>query len=81
MLQAIRKANPGSDFIYVVDTRPKVSVAVPVHVLAGLKRELGDEAKVNGLSSPLRVPHRQWGCSPLYSQDGAALLGGVFLRA
>lgn len=26
MLQAIRKANPGSDFIYVVDTRPKVSV-------------------------------------------------------
>ena len=23
MLQDIRKANPGSDFIYVVDTRPK----------------------------------------------------------
>ncbi|KAL0614190.1 Myotubularin-related protein 7 [Plecturocebus cupreus] len=23
MLQAIRKANPGSDFVYVVDTRPK----------------------------------------------------------
>lgn len=26
MLQAIRKANPGSDFLYVVDTRPKVSI-------------------------------------------------------
>ncbi|GAB0188498.1 myotubularin-related protein 7 [Grus japonensis] len=25
MLQAIRKANPGSDFIYVVDTRPKLN--------------------------------------------------------
>lgn len=34
MLQAIRKANPGSDFIYVVDTRPKVSVATPIHVFA-----------------------------------------------
>lgn len=34
MLQAIRKANPGSDFIYVVDTRPKVSVATPMHVFA-----------------------------------------------
>ncbi|XP_054416941.2 myotubularin-related protein 7 isoform X1 [Pongo abelii] len=26
MLQAIRKANPGSDFVYVVDTRPKVLI-------------------------------------------------------
>ena len=34
MLQAIRKANPGSDFLYVVDTRPKVSVATPMHVFA-----------------------------------------------
>uniref|UniRef100_A0A8C2RWM5 Phosphatidylinositol-3-phosphate phosphatase n=1 Tax=Capra hircus TaxID=9925 RepID=A0A8C2RWM5_CAPHI len=25
MLQAIRKANPGSDFLYVVDTRPKLN--------------------------------------------------------
>nr|XP_055143054.1 myotubularin-related protein 7 isoform X2 [Symphalangus syndactylus] len=25
MLQAIRKANPGSDFVYVVDTRPKLN--------------------------------------------------------
>lgn len=25
MLQAIREANPGSPFMYVVDTRPKVS--------------------------------------------------------
>ncbi|XP_062495010.1 myotubularin-related protein 7 isoform X3 [Pezoporus occidentalis] len=25
MLQAVRKANPGSDFIYVVDTRPKLN--------------------------------------------------------
>ncbi|KAF7485811.1 Hypothetical predicted protein [Marmota monax] len=30
MLQAIRKANPGSDFIYVVDTRPKVSGTIPM---------------------------------------------------
>ncbi|NXE31158.1 MTMR7 protein, partial [Ptilorrhoa leucosticta] len=28
MLQAIRKANPGSDFIYVVDTRPKILLLV-----------------------------------------------------
>lgn len=34
MLQAIRKANSGSDFIYVVDTRPKVSEPVPMHVSA-----------------------------------------------
>ena len=34
MLQAIRKANPGSDFLYVVDTRPKVSVTTPMHVFA-----------------------------------------------
>jgi hypothetical protein len=33
MLQAIRKANPGSDFIYVVDTRPKVSVTILMHVM------------------------------------------------
>lgn len=32
MLQAIRKANPGSDFIYVVDTRPKVSTFNFLHV-------------------------------------------------
>lgn len=25
MLQAVMKSNPGSDYIYVVDTRPKVS--------------------------------------------------------
>lgn len=33
MLQALMKSNPGSDYIYVVDTRPKVTpltVACPV---------------------------------------------------
>lgn len=25
MLQALMKSNPGSDYIYVVDTRPKVT--------------------------------------------------------
>lgn len=28
MLHAVMKANPGSDFIYVVDTRPKVTPTV-----------------------------------------------------
>lgn len=28
MLQAIMRSNPGSDFIYVVDTRPKVTLCV-----------------------------------------------------
>ena len=32
MLQAIRKANPGSDFLYVVDTRPKVSALNFLHI-------------------------------------------------
>lgn len=39
MLQAIRKANPGSDFIYVVDTRPKVSVAILMLVFAALNQD------------------------------------------
>lgn len=26
MLQAVMKSNPGSDYIYVVDTRPKVTL-------------------------------------------------------
>lgn len=46
MLQAIRKANPGSDFIYVVDTRPKVSVTtLTTHIFAALDQELGSEGK------------------------------------
>ncbi|MGE9716401.1 hypothetical protein ACQP3F_32915, partial [Escherichia coli] len=39
--QAIRKANPESDFIYVVDTRPKVSVNVFILVSAALSPKTG----------------------------------------
>lgn len=28
MLQALMKSNPGSDYIYVVDTRPKVTLFI-----------------------------------------------------
>ena len=41
MLQAIRKANPGSDFLYVVDTRPKVSVAIVTQAFADPSQESG----------------------------------------
>lgn len=46
MLQAIRKANPGSDFIYVVDTRPKVSVAV---LTLPLQLRVGSLGQARGL--------------------------------
>lgn len=50
MLQAIRKANPRSDFIYVVDTRPKVSVSIFVHVSAALRPEAGKNQSLTDIS-------------------------------
>ncbi|KAK1341798.1 hypothetical protein QTO34_016548 [Cnephaeus nilssonii] len=68
MLQAIRKANPGSDFIYVVDTRPKVSVAVPPFGARLCSSESGPGPRQSdGLSSPLRRLRCE-GLLPLHSQ-------------
>ncbi|XP_039205331.1 myotubularin-related protein 7 isoform X2 [Crotalus tigris] len=39
MLQSIRKANPGSDFIYVVDTRPKLNAMANRAVGKGYENE------------------------------------------
>lgn len=35
MLQALMKSNPGSDYIYVVDTRPKVTLSALVWTVNG----------------------------------------------
>lgn len=53
MLQAIRKANPGSDFIYVVDTRPKVSCHPVMSGSAALSHGAGARAELTGLPSSL----------------------------
>lgn len=68
MLQAIRKASPGSDFIYVVDTRPKVGVTTLVCVFAAVNHGMGDEAMLPDHPHPLRELHLQRRCFPLHSR-------------
>lgn len=76
MLQAIRKANPGSDFIYVVDTRPKVGIAILMRVFAALDHEIGHKAKLlNDCHHPLGLLHLRRGCSSSQSQHLDALHG------
>ncbi|KAB0403750.1 hypothetical protein E2I00_002848, partial [Balaenoptera physalus] len=73
MLQAIRKASPGSDFIYVVDTRPKVGVTTLVCVFAAPSHGMRDEAM---LPDPLREPHLQGGfAQPCMAALLSCLLG------
>lgn len=79
MLQAIRKANPGSDFIYVVDTRPKVSVAVSPFGCAPLQLSFGglDRGRARGCL-PLRLLRSQ-GAPPLCTISTPPL-GGLLSR-
>lgn len=65
MLQAIRKANPRSDFIYVVDTRPKVSVDIFVHVSAALRPEAGRNQSLTDIN------HCSWS-DETWGNQGAA---------
>lgn len=53
MLQAVRKSNPGSDYIYVVDTRPKVALFVArlVRVGDGAVITVSSTAECHGESS------------------------------
>lgn len=51
MLQAVMKSNPGSDYIYVVDTRPKVThththAQTHIHACMHARTHLGDNGSV-----------------------------------